>query len=364
MADDLGEKTEQPSAKKLSDSRGRGMVPKSTDLSAAIELGGGAILLAVFGAALVESMGGVLRRVLEEDMSGRLDALTVARQVFFVTLEGALALLPFMGVMVLLAWLSHVVQFGVLFTTHPLEPKLDRLDPIKGAGRLLGMKNIAKTLVNTVKLSAVLAVGYFFLRGRIDEVTMMPALPMMAGIKALLELAVDLSIWLLVVLLIIGLADLAYQKWQHIRDLRMSKQEVQDERRSMDGDPDIKRRRIILAREIAMQRVGQQVPEADVIVTNPTHFSVAIKYDPETMRAPRVVAKGVDFLAMRIRQVAMLHEVSIVERPPLARGLYYGVDEGREIPLEFYQAVAEVLAHVYRLEQRAGAAAAGASATA
>jgi flagellar biosynthetic protein FlhB len=152
-------------------------------------------------------------------------------------------------------------------------------------------------------------------------------------------------------MLIIGVADYMYQRWQYTQDLKMTRHEVTDERKSMEGDPEIKARRFRMARQMALQRVNQAVPKADVIVTNPTHFSVALRYDAETMAAPRVVAKGVDFLAMRIRQIAMTHGVPIVERPPLARALYYGVEVGRDVPAEHYQAVAELLAYVYRLDE-------------
>ncbi len=148
-----------------------------------------------------------------------------------------------------------------------------------------------------------------------------------------------------------------FQRWQHKQDLKMTKHEVKEERKSMEGDPQLKGRRARMMQEIAQQKAQAEVPKADVVVTNPTHYSVALRYDAETMRAPRVVAKGVDHLALHIRHIARTHGVPIVERPPLARGLYFGVDAGREVPAEFYEAVAEVLAFVYRIEQDAQQAA-------
>ncbi len=158
---------------------------------------------------------------------------------------------------------------------------------------------------------------------------------------------------LLALLLTIGLIDFFYQKWQHGQDLKMTKHEVKDERRSMEGDPKLKSKRFQMAREIALQRINSAVPKADVIITNPTHYSVAIRYDAATMKAPKVVAKGVDYLAMRIREVGRTHSIPIVERPPLARGLYASVEVGQEVSPEFYQAIAEILAFVYRLETQA-----------
>jgi len=147
--------------------------------------------------------------------------------------------------------------------------------------------------------------------------------------------------------------DLLYQRWQHTEDLKMTKQQVKDERRSSEGDPEVKSRRFQMAREIIRQRLGAAVPEADVVVTNPTHFAAALKYDSDEMAAPRLVAKGADHLAMQIRLIAVAHGVPIVERPPLARALYRNVEVGQEVPSDLYEAVAEVLAYVYRLEGRA-----------
>lgn len=351
MADDMGERTEQPTAKRLEETRGRGQVAKSTDLSAAIELSGAVILLALLGSFLVESLGGLMRTILEHDWkSGGPDLDSTYDLLGSIVLRGSLAALPFLGIMVLIAWLSQVSQIGLLFTLHPLEPKLDRLDPVKGLGRMFGTRNLVKTLMGFIKLTAVIIIAWMVLRGRMHQVAILPSLSFLQVVRAIIEMLVELAAWLLSTLFIIGIVDYLYQRWQHIRDLRMTRQQVQDERRAMEGDPQIKGRRMRMAREIALQRVNRQVPEATVVVTNPTHFSVAIKYNDQ-MRAPIVVAKGVDHMALRIRQVAKLNAVPVVERPPLARGLYYGVDEGREIPQEFYQAVAELLAYVYRTEE-------------
>jgi len=169
------------------------------------------------------------------------------------------------------------------------------------------------------------------------------------------EMIYDLALKLASLLLVLAVLDFAYQKWQHLRDLRMTKEEVKEELKRMEGDPLIKQRRSRVARQLAMQRVGQAVPKADVVVTNPTHYAVALQYDSTSMRAPKVVAKGADFMAMRIRQLAALHGVPLVERRELAQGLYKTVDIGREVPPEFYNAVAEILAYVYRLGGRKSA---------
>ncbi|MBX3392906.1 MAG: flagellar biosynthesis protein FlhB [Phycisphaeraceae bacterium] len=351
MADDLGERTEQPTARRFQETRDRGQVARSTDFSAAVELIGGVLLLVMLGAFLARTLGGTMRTVLVDGMrpGGPLPS-SLPDLLGSVALRGVQAALPFLAAMILIAWLTQVVQTGFILTTHPLIPKLDRLDPIKGLGRIFSRRNLVKSLVNALKIVVVIGVSYLVLSGRIDRIVTLPMLSLTGVIRAILELLLVMAGCLLAVFLVIGVIDFIYQRWQHVQDLRMTRQQVQDERRAMEGDPQVKGRRLRMARDIAQQRVNRHVPEATVVVTNPTHFSVAIRYDQDSMRAPRVVAKGVDFVAMRIRLVARLHDVPIVERPPLARGLYYGVEEGREIPPEFYQAVAEVLAFVYRAD--------------
>ncbi|HYE62864.1 MAG TPA: flagellar biosynthesis protein FlhB [Phycisphaerales bacterium] len=352
MADDLGEKTEAPSGRKLEDARGKGQVAKSQDLAAAIDLIGGVILLMIFGGAIIRAMTAVMRNVLTNP-GGNLDPRDMGQLLVTITWETVLAMTPVIGLIAVVAAMSHIVQFGLLFTTQPLMPKFDRLNPITGFGRLLSRRNLAKTGMNVLKLVVVTTVAWLYLKNKLAVVAGLPLLDTFTGVALMVKLVVELAIWLLALLLVIGAADFLYQKWQHTQDLKMTKEEVKDERRNMDGDPQVKGRRMKLMRDMAMQRVAAAVPKADVIVTNPTHYSIAIQYDEKTMRAPRVVAKGVDHMAMRIRQLAMIHKVPIVERPPLARALYAGVEVGQEVSPEFYQAIAELLAYVYRLESKA-----------
>lgn len=354
VAEDLGERTEAPTSKRLSETRSRGQVAKSTNLSTSIDLIGAVVLLVVMGSWLVESMGALMKRILQPGADwGALDS---ARELLVLSAwEGLKGAVPFMLILASVAAIAHLVQTGFLFTLHPLAPKFDKLDPIKGIGRMLSLRSLAKLVVDMVKLAVVGALAWMVLGDKVKQIAGLPLLGAMQGAEMILRMCVELAIWLLVALLLIGVGDYLYQRWQHTRDLRMTKQEVKEEHKAMDGDPKIKSRRIKMAREIALQRARREVPTADVIVTNPTHYSVAIRYDATTMRAPTVVAKGVDHLAMRIRHLAIINGVPIVERPPLARALYYGVDEGREVPAEFYQAVAEILAYVYRLEQQSAA---------
>lgn len=353
MAEDLGEKTEMPTGRRLGEARSQGNVARSTDLSSAALLLGAVVLLAVFGGDLADTIAALMRRCLGDDAPGPVSLADARVLATAVVGRVALGFAPVLLGLAVLAYLAQVLQIGWLFTTQPLVPKIERLNFVAGFGRLFGRRSAARLCADVAKLAAVVLVSWTVISGALGRLATLPMLEMKPAFSVVAHLSVRLALWILAILLVVGVVDFVYQKWQHTRDLRMTKQEVKDERRSMEGDPAMKRRRLQMMREIASQRVRETVPTADVIVTNPTHFSVAIKYDAEVMGAPRVVAKGADYMALRIRHLAIMHEVPIVERPPLARALYYGVDVGREIPPEHYQAVAELLAYVYRVQEKA-----------
>jgi len=354
MAEELGEKTEQPTGRRLGEARSRGQVAKSQDLSSAIDMIGAVVLIALFGGAAIVGLGTLMKRVLEGETPGDpLDPGSLQPLAVWVISQGARVAGPALLAMLLIACLAQFVQVGWLVTTEPIKPKLDKLNPVAGLKKFVNLRNLMKTSVNVVKLGFVAVIAIMVVRKHLPGIAALPMLNMPAALYKMALMGLELACWLLAVLLVIGLIDLMYQKWQHNKDLKMTRQEVKDERRSVEGDPEVKARRFRMARDIAMQRIQQAVPKADVIVTNPTHFSVAIKYDPATMKAPRVVAKGADFLAFKIRYVGISAGVAIVERPPLARGLYWNVKVGQEISPEFYEAVAEVLAYVYRIQGKA-----------
>ena len=352
MAEDLGERTEDATPRKLQQAREQGQLAKSTDLSSALDLTFAVIGIAMLGSLTMTGLATVMRRAFE-DAESFIDPTSIGPILRAAFRDGSIAILPFLGVAVLGALISQYLQVGFIFTTKPLEPKFDRLNPVTGFGRIFQRRNLMKTLVNAVKLFAVMIVAYFVLSRDAYKLVMLAQMSAMGAMKMIGDLAINLAIMLLVILLIIGIIDYSYQRWQFQRDQRMSKDDVKDERRSMEGDPEIKAKRFRMARQIALQRLNSAVPKADVVVTNPTHFAIALKYDQRKGRAPIVVAKGADEMAHRIRQIALIHQVPIVERPPLARALYAGVKVGQEIAPEFYQAVAEILAYVYRLDRKA-----------
>jgi flagellar biosynthetic protein FlhB len=252
----------------------------------------------------------------------------------------------------LVAYVTQLAQVGLLFTFQPLKPKISQLNPIAGAKKLLGVRSLVKSGVNILKLIVVIGVAYLITVKRLPILVALPRMNSIAAVAEIGKLGLELAIWLVVLLLVLAFVDYIYQKWQHRKDLKMTKHEVKDERRSMEGDPAVKGKRLRMAREIAMQRIAQDVPQADVVIANPTHFSVAIRYDEKNMDAPVVVAKGADFLALRIRQLARFAGVPVIARPPLARALYWGTEVGDAIAPAHYEAVAELLAYVYRIDAK------------
>ena len=354
MAEDLGEKTEQPTAKRLLDARLKGQVARSQDLGSAVVLIGAIVVLYIAGESLLRSSAEIISISLAPDSIG--ETLTTGSLKVFLLIVGAQIaqmLVPIMLVFFVVAIVSQVAQVGFLFTLKPLEPKLSKFDPIKGTKKLFERRNLIKGVTNIAKITFAAIAGISVLGMRFGQVVALPALPMAAAFAMAMWIILETVIAILVALLIIGVIDFIYQKWQHIQDLKMTKQEVIDERKSTEGDPAMKARRLKFGREIVAQQIRGAVPHADVIVTNPTHYACALKYDPEKMNAPRLIAKGADFMAMQIRLVAVAAGVPIVERPPLARAIYNQVEVGREVPVELYEAIAEVLAYVYRLEGKA-----------
>lgn len=349
---ELGERTEAPTSRRLSEARGKGQIPKSQDLTGVLSLAAAAVALALTGGFIVGRMAELLRGFLPggSPVAAGLSAMDELRSA---TIDTLAVTLPVMGIMTLGILAATLAQTGLVFTTTPLAPDLKRLSPIAGFKRIFGLRGVIKTGMSVVKLAVVVAAAGLVIHGRQAELAMLAVLDPIPSALVTLRVLAEVLACVLILMLVIALADLLYQRWQHRHDLRMTKQEIKDELKSMEGDPDMKRRRLRIAQEIAFQRVRRDVPEADVIVTNPTHFSVAIRYE-DGARAPRVTAKGADHLAFRIREIAVAAGVPIIERPPLARALYWGVEPGEEIAPEHYEAVAEILAFVYQLDGSAG----------
>jgi flagellar biosynthetic protein FlhB len=259
---------------------------------------------------------------------------------------------PLMLTVFILALVTSFGQVGVMFTFTPITPSLSKLSPLKGLKRMFSAHSAVHLAMGLAKTGVLSMVTYSTLNGRLDALAQAALMSHWAIAEVAVDLIFTLCLRLALALLILAIIDLIYQRWKYERDLRMTKQEIKEELRRMDGDPQIKRRRRDIQVQMTLQRLKSAVPKADVVVTNPTSFAVALKYDPQTMNAPRVVAKGADHMARRIREIAIANGVPIVERPPLARALFRTVEVGNEVPAQFYRAVAEILAYVYELAGR------------
>ena len=311
-----GEKTEPATAKKLREAREDGKVVKSKELTAAFDL----IILFL-----------VLK--------------------IFVSFVGN-RLMNFFAFGFVVTALISVIQVGWKVTGKPLQPKFDKFNPINGFKRIFSKDSIFELVKSILKIFVIVYVAYTSIRGHAQDIFILYEIPLMQAIMLCGTVIINAGLKISLVYLVIGLADFIYQKYRFNEDMKMTKQEVKDEFKNTEGNPEIKGRQRQRMREASRRRMMQDVPKADVVITNPTHFAVAIKYDAETSKAPVVLAKGEDYLAQKIKEAAREHHIEIVENKPLARMLYANVDIGQEIPPELYQAVAEILAMVYNMREK------------
>ena len=260
--------------------------------------------------------------------------------------------LPFFVVSFLVAFLSQKVQFKWMVTTKPLEPKLSKMNPISGFKRMFSKQALFELVLSIVKIVIIYAICQSVIKDNLTVLLTIYDIEIEDSLGILFELVMDLGIKVSLVYFILALGDLVFQKWKHKNDLKMTKQEIKEEFKNQEGDPKVKSQQRQRMQQASRRRMMQSIPEADVVITNPTHFAVALKYDNTVNQAPIVVAKGADYLAFKIKEIAKEHNVEIVENKPLARMLYSNVDIGREIPAELYQSVAEVLAYVYGLKNK------------
>jgi len=352
MADTAQDKTEPATPRRREEARKRGQVAKSSDLTAAVVLMGGVLMLYLMRDSILAQMVGLVRFCLGGEPAAATDPeqMVPALVISFRSMAGVA--LPVMLLVTVLALVAAFGQVGVLFTLKPLTPSLEKLNPISGLKRMFSSKAVVQLLMGLAKMSVLTAVAYFTLKGRLDELAHASLLSHVSIGQITVEFLFTLGIRLTVALLLLAIIDLIYQRWKHDRDLRMTKQEIKEELKRMDGDPHLKRRRREVQMQLALQRIRAAVPKADVVITNPTAYAVVVQYEARKMNAPKLTAKGADHLARRIRELAIEHGVPIVERPPLARALYRTVEVGQEIPAQFYRAVAEILAYVYELAGR------------
>jgi flagellar biosynthetic protein FlhB len=349
MADEFDEKTEAPTQRRRDEARERGQVAKSPDLTAAIALLGAMVALNFFGPGLLRDMVNMTRMMLTLPSGSTLDPAAIKELLFTGLTFFAKLVIPLGLVLMAISVGTTLAQVGFMFTGHPLMPSLSKLNPINGFGRMFAIESMIRMGLNLLKVALIGWVAYITIKSKLEEIMILSNLDALQILGLSSELMFMLGVRMAIILLVLAIFDYGVTWFQNEKKLRMSKQEIKEEMRRMEGDPLMKERRRRVARQLMAQRIRHSVPKADVVVTNPTELAIALKYDQKTMSAPKVVAKGSDFLAKKIREIAIENGVPIVERKPLAQAIYKTCEVGQEIPPSFYKAVAEILAYVYEL---------------
>lgn len=348
-----GEKTEKATPKKRKDERKKGNVFLSRDAVTAVSLIASFYALKIFAPSIFTNVQDLVRRYISlagtKEVFLASDISTIFTDLGIVFLKTAM---PLVGVSVLVAVIVTMAQTKMLFSTKAFAPKFSRINPLNGIKKMFSIRAIVELLKSLLKIVVLLYMVYTVL---IDEVTTLPMLINMTPVSAINrtgEIIMDVVLKSGIAFVFLAAADYLYQWWDYEKNMKMSKQEIKDEYKQIEGNPQIKGRQRNIAQQRSRQRMMQNVPEADVVIRNPTHFAVALKFDRDKDRAPRVVAKGMDQLALRIVKVAEENDVYVTEDRPLARALYDAVEVGDEIPEEFYKAIAKILAFVYNLKDK------------
>ncbi len=346
------ERTESATPKKRQKVRSEGKVCKSRDLTAAVEILTGLLGLLALGPSVADGLLSYLRRTI-----AFMGDKTLLRDGWFYNLTDA-AIRSYFGSWLMLGFIIAVLvaavtikQVGWVVSFEPFKPNFGRLNPFTGMAKIISLRSLVELLKGLLKASVFAIVIYIALRDKLPTAVRALQIPVEQGAILLWDLLWDLSMRLAVMLLVMALADYLYQKWDFEKSIRMSKQEIKEEYRQMEGDPQIKSKIRQKQRELAKKRMMSSVPKADVVITNPTTLAIALEYDREVMSAPQITAKGKGVIARRIREIAEEHGVPVVENRPLARALYEGVEIGDEVPENLYRGVAEILAMVYRLKK-------------
>lgn len=353
-----GEKTEPATEKKLREAREDGKVAKSKELNSAFDLIVLFLVLKIFiswvGGGFIEVYQYVYKTIPEfvTAVAAETSAHEISvylQSIFWMMLK---MMAPFFGFGLVVTVIVSIIQVGWKISAKPLKPKGDKFNPVNGFKRIFSKDSVFELFKSILKIGVVIYVAYTSVRNEVDDIFILYDMPLNQAIALCGDIIINAGLKISLVYLVVGIADFVYQKFRFNEEMKMTKQEVKDEYKNTEGNPEIKGRQRQRMREASRQRMMQDVPKADVVITNPTHLAVAIKYDAEKAKAPVVLAKGEDFLAQKIRETAKEHNIEIVENKPLARMLYANVNIGEEIPPELYQAVAEILAMVYNMKNR------------
>jgi len=352
MPEQHGDKSQEPTPHRRQKAREEGQVARSQDLGSAVLLLVGMLCLLMLAGGVIEFLGEYTARHLGGRAWLSADLDLVVREWNTTLASLAKCLLPIMGLLLATAIAVNLMQVGFLFLPSRLSPDISRLSLIRGFGRLFSATSAARLGFGIFKVLVIAAVAFVSLYSERETILGLSALSPGEIAVYLLEILVWTTIKVGLALFVLAILDYAFQRWKHEQDLRMTPQEVREEMKHLEGDPQISARRRVVQRQLALNRLSAAVPKADVVITNPTELAVAIQYEPDSMAAPIVVAKGAGFVAQRIRRLALEHGIPIVEKKPLAQALYREVEVNHAIPHDKYAAVAEVLAYVYQLKGR------------
>ncbi len=348
MADDE-EKTEEPTSKKIEDAKKEGNVGKSAEVVGAAVLLFGSVYILFFSSFSVMEIKKLMLfsySFIGEELDGNL----YYSIVFSVGITLLKSLAPLFLLVFILVLTSNWMQFG--FVSVPLKLDLQKLDPIKGFKNIFSLKKLLEALKLTAKLTIIVAVMFLLFSLTYKDILYMMNQDTNATLKSIVDLSIYFIMTILFIIIVFAIMDFYFTKFYYMKSLKMSKQEIKDEYKNMEGDPQVKGRIRRIQMQMAQKRMMSNVPSADVIITNPTHYAVALRYDNTKNKAPLVVAKGIDFIALRIKEVARENDIPIIENPSLARSLFEQIDVDKEIPSDFYKAMAEIFSYVYELKRK------------
>ncbi|MGZ8237253.1 MAG: flagellar biosynthesis protein FlhB [Methylobacter sp.] len=351
MAEDSDqEKTEQPTGKRLADARKKGQIARSRELNTFAMLIVSAALLLMQGEKIGKGLLGMMRADFQLSRETIFDPVSLTLYFKQAMIDGLMLVAPFFALMVVVAIIAPISMGGWIFSWEAISPKLEKMDPIKGIPRLFAMRGLIEMLKALLKILLVFAVAVALYRSYISELLGLGVESPEQAVDHALNIIGMCFLLLSASLIVIAMLDVPYQLWDHNKKLKMTLQEIKDEHKESEGSPEVKGRQRRMQMDMAQNRMMAEVPKADVIVTNPSHYAVALKYDQTSNGAPKLIAKGVDLIAAQIRNAAIGADVPLVASPPLARALYYSTELDREIPQGLYLAVAQILAYVYQLK--------------
>ncbi len=349
--DNSQEKTEEATPRRLEKSREDGQTARSKELATMAVLLAGAAGLLVFGGSLAGSLEGIMRSAFVLERGEIFDTRFMSTELLGAAWQATLGLTPLLVVLLIASIAGPIGIGGILFSGKAIAPKLNRMDPIKGLGRMFSMRSLIELVKSIAKIGLVLGIAILILNMRTDDLLSISEEPIIPAMEHVLWTMAWSFFFLSCATIVIAVIDVPFQIFDHHKKLRMTLQEVKDEYKDSEGKPEVKSKIRQLQRDMAQPRMMQDVPGADVVITNPTHYAVALKYDQQSMGAPVVVAKGSDEVAFKIMEIAREHKVDVLRTPPLTRAVYHNTKVGEEIPDGLYMAIAQVLAYLFQLRQ-------------